>query len=389
MSNASTEKLHEPLFHIAKRGGIPVWKGIVIRAVAILIGLIVGGIIIVASTTKDKSFFEVYSSLVNGIFGTERRWWLFLQDTCLLLGVSLALVVAFKMKFWNLGGNGQILMGCLASTACMFYFGGKAPTVVVNLMMVVASILAGAIWAVIPALFKAFFKTNESLFTLMMNYVAMYLIKAIISAWYPTGTGTMSPLNQGVLPTLGQGQMGKSMLTIIVVVVLTAAMFAYLKFSKHGYELSVVGESENTARYIGVNVKAVVIRTMVLSGAVCGVIGLLLSGSINHTVSDSMDGNMGFTGIMAAWLGKFNPLIIILTSAFITFVTRGMAQVRTDFGFTNSALADIVIGIIYFCVIGCEFFVSYQIHFNSHAKEKLEKIKNMFKREKKAKEDEK
>lgn len=366
--------LHEPLFHIAKRGNLPVWQGILIRAIALLIGFIFCGIIVTSSSTSGKGFFDVYVSLFNGVFGTDRRWWIYLQDMCLLLGVSLALVVAFKMKFWNLGGNGQILMGCLASTACMFYFGGKLPTPVVNLLMVVSAILAGAIWAVIPALFKSFFKTNESLFTLMMNYVAVYLISSIISAWYPSGTGTMNPLKDGVLPVLGEGQMGKSMLTIIVVAVVTVLMFVYLKFSKHGFELSIVGESENTARYIGVNVKTVFIRTMILSGAVCGLIGLLLSGSINHTVSTSMDGNMGFTGIMAAWLGKFDPLLIILTSAFITFVTKGMAQVRTDFGFTNSALADIIIGVIYFCVIGCEFFATYQLNFNADVKAKFAKI---------------
>ncbi len=370
--------VREPIFHIVKRDGMPLWKGVLIRLIAIVLGLILCGVFVTAASDRSKGFFSVYASLFSGAFGTERRIWLLLQNTALLLGVSLALVVTFKMRFWNLGGNGQILMGCLACTMCMYYFGGKLPDGVVYLFMIAASVLAGAIWAVIPAIFKAFFKTNESLFTLMMNYIALYLVAFFISYWYPNGTGAMDPLPNANLPVVGN----KYLLTIIVVAVLTAAIFAYLRFSKHGYELSVVGESENTARYIGVNVKKVIIRTTLLSGAICGIVGLLLSGSINHTVSVDMDANMGFTGIMSAWLAKFNPLVMIATSFLITFLSKGMSQVCTDFGFTNEALSDIIIGIVYFFIIGCEFFVSYKINFNAEFKAKTNrffgKIKKVF-----------
>ena len=376
MSNVKTEKsVREPLFHIAKRGGLPLWKGILIRFIAIFAGLLVCGIFVTVAADGKKGFFDVFASLFSGAFGTERRRWLLLQDTALLLGVSLALVPAFKMKFWNLGGNGQILMGCLTSTMCMFYLGGKLPDPVVWLIMTVSAIAAGALWAVIPALFKAFFRTNESLFTLMMNYIAFHLVSFFISYWYPKGTGTMTPLEAGVLPDLFGN---KYLLTLFVVVLLTVFMFAYLRFSKHGYELSVVGESENTARYIGVNVKGVIIRTLLLSGAICGIVGLLISGSINHAVGSNYDNNMGFTAIMAAWLGKFDPIIIVLTSFFITFLTRGMDRVLTDFDFTSEALSSVIIGIIYFCVIACEFFISYQIKFNGEHKKTKKPKKNRF-----------
>ena len=144
----------------------------------------------------------------------------------------------------------------------------------------------------------------------------------------------------------------------------TALIFCYLRFSKHGFEISLVGESKNTARYAGINVKKVIIRTLVLSGALCGLVGFLLVGSINHMVSTNMDGNMGFTGIMVAWMGKFNPLIMAGVSFFIIFLSRGMAQVCTDFGFTSTSLSDIVVGLIYFFLIGCEFFIVYKVHFN-------------------------
>ena len=352
----------EPFIHITRREGMPLWKGLLIRAAAVLIALILSDIVISAAAPKSQGFFGFFGALFSGAFGTERRIWLLFQDTFLLLGVAVALVVAFKMKFWNLGGNGQILMGCLACAICLKYLGGKLPDPLVWLIMLVASLAAGALWAVIPAIFKAFFNTNESLFTLMMNYIAMYLVAFFISYWYPGGTGAMSPLTEGVLPPLGEGQMGKSLLPILLFAVVTAAIYLYLRFSKHGYEVALIGDSKNTARYAGINVRKVIIRTLILSGALCGLVGFLLAGSVNRMVSTTMDDNMGFTGIMVAWMGKLDPLIMAGVSFFINFLERGMAQVCTDFGFTSEALSDIVVGLIYFFFIGCEFFILYRVH---------------------------
>ncbi len=356
------ERVKEPLIHITRRENMPFWQRMCIRVGAVLIALLISDIFITASSGGRGSFFGFFGSLFSGAFGTERRIWLLLQNTALLLGVALALVVAFKMKYWNLGGNGQVLVGCLACAMCMFYMGGNLPDPVVWLCMLVASIVAGAVWALIPALFKAFFNTNESLFTLMMNYIAMYLVAFFLNSWY--AEGSMPPLEDANLPTLGSGQAGRSLLTILVVILVTALIYCYLRFSKHGYEISVVGESKNTARYAGINVKKVIIRTLILSGALCGLIGFLLVGSINHMVSTNMDGNMGFTGIMVAWMGKFNPLIMTGVAFFIIFLSRGMSQVCTDFGFTNTSLSDIVVGLIYFFLIGCEFFIVYKVHIN-------------------------
>ena len=181
-ANKSTKKINEPLFHIVKRTDIPLKYSILIRAGAIIIGLILLGTLVSVIGT-DADLFSVYDSLINGAIGSERRTWLLLQEAALLLGVALGLCFAFKMKFWNLGGNGQILMGCLAATACMHLMGDNYDNTVIIICMIFASILAGAIWAVIPALFKAFFNTNESLFTLMMNYIATSLVSYFISLW--------------------------------------------------------------------------------------------------------------------------------------------------------------------------------------------------------------
>lgn len=358
----------EPLFHIVKRDGLSAKKKALFYVGAIFLGLLVGGIICSLFSTKNPINFFV--SLFSGALGTSRRIWLLLQGMALLLGVSLALAPAFRMKFWNLGGNGQILMGCLAYVASMFYLGGKLSDLVVMLIGLVAGVVMGAVWALIPALFKAFFNTNESLFTLMMNYIASGLVSMFITIWVKTGSGVLKPISFGNIPDVGN----RYLLTILVFFVLAGVMYAYLRYSKQGYEVSVVGESNNTARYIGINVKKVIIRTMIISGAIAGLVGAFIGGAIDHTISTTSASNMGFTAIMTAWLAAFDPLVMIASCFFITFVSKGMTQVRKDFKFTNDAIANIVIGVIYFSVIAVTFFLSYKVVFREGAFDGIKRI---------------
>lgn len=353
-----TAKKREPLFHIVKRTDIPLWKAMSFRAGAILIGILLGCLIIFFYN-HDANPIYVIGQLFVGCFSTPRRIWLTFRDMSLLLMVGLALIPAFKMKFWNLGGNGQILIGALVSIMCMFFMGNaNVPDWAIILTMIPLSILAGAIWAVIPALFKAFFNTNESLFTLMMNYIASGLVLLFISGVVTSGSGVLNPLSKGNIPSLFGNQY---ILIILIAAILLGLIFVYLKFNKHGYELQVVGESPNTAKYIGINVKKVIIRTLALSGAICGLVGLLLSGAIHHTVNTDVANDMGFTAIMVAWLAKFNPITMIGTSFLVTFLNNGMSQVQSTFGITTDSIGKIVIGLVYFCIIAVEFFVSYKI----------------------------
>ena len=363
----------DPLIRLVKRDALPVWKVIIIYAIAILSSLLLSSVICSLFSPSNKApmdFFanknplEFFSSLFDGAVGSSKRIWWLLQDTALLLGVSVALVPAFKMKFWNLGGNGQILVGCLSAVACMFYLGGKIPDALLIIIMIVVSAVSGAIWGVIPAIFKAHFGTNESLFTLMLNYIAAGLVSMFITIWVKGGSGVLEPLSHGNFPSLfGNAQL----LTVVVFFVLAVLMFIYLKYTKHGYEISVVGDSPNTAKYIGIDVKRVIIRTMLISGALAGIVGLFLAGAMDHTVSTDSASNRGFTAIMATWLASFNPLIMMGTCFFIVFVSRGMVEVRGAFGFTNDSVANIVVGLVYFCVIACSFFINYRVVFRKSA----------------------
>lgn len=360
----------EPLFRLVKRDALSAKKIVLIYAAAIVASLVLSAVI--CSLFSSKGPFEFFKALFEGAFGSKRKTWLLLQDAALLLGVAVALVPAFKMKFWNLGGNGQILVGCLAAISCMFYLGGKLPDPLLYVIMAAASITAGAVWGVLPAIFKAHFDTNESLFTLMLNYIATGLVSMFLTIWVKSGSGVLDPLSDGNFPSLFDN---KYLLTVIVFFTLAVLMYIYLKYTKHGYEISVVGDSQNTAKYIGIDVKRVIIRTMIISGALAGVVGLFLAGSIHHTISTASANNMGFTAIMATWLAAFNPLVMIGTCFFIIFISRGMVQVRGDFGFTNDSIANIVIGLVYFCVIACSFFITYRVVFRRSSIKTAEKAK--------------
>lgn len=357
------KKVREPLFHISKRSEIPVWQASLIRVLAVICALLVCSVIIVLLTGKNP--MEIYKTMFDGAFGTERRIWKLLQNISILLCISLAVTPAFKMQFWNIGAEGQVLIGGLATAACMFYFGGKMPYPLLIVTMTAAAVIAGAIWAVIPAFFKAKWNTNETLFTLMMNYVAMRIVSFFINTWVKDGSAVLRPMTAYGLPKIA----GKNYLfNIIVVAVLTVIMYIYLRFSKHGYEISVVGGSENTAKYIGINVKNVIIRTLLVSGAICGIAGLLLVGGTDHSINMDTVGGRGFTAILVSWLAKFNPLYMILTSFLIIFLQQGSMLVSTNFRLDDS-ISDLITAIVLFFIIGCEFFINYKIIFCKHTKE--------------------
>ena len=357
------DKKKEPLFHVSKRSGVTFKQAWTIRIVAILIALLFSGII--TSLLTGLNPISVYATIIKGSFGSSRKIWVMLQSVAILLLISLALTPAFKMRFWNVGGEGQILMGCLASAACLILLNEKVPSAVCIILMIITSIGAGAIWALIPAFFKAKWNTNETLATLMMNYIATQIVAYFIIVWEnPKGSGAIGIINLssefGWLPDI----VNKYLLSIIVALLVTAAIYIYLKYSKHGYEISVVGESENTAKYVGIKVDKVILRTVALSGAVCGLVGLLLVGSINHTLTTSLAGGQGFTAVMVSWLAHFNPFAMILTSFLVIFMTRGGSEIASTFAL-NEAFGDILTGIILFFIIGCEFFINYKITFNN------------------------
>ena len=359
------KKPKEPLVHIVKRDSLSWQRTWGIRLLAIVLALVVCALVTALATKLNP--IAVYASMIKGNFGSARKTWVTFQNTAVLLLISLAVTPAFKMRFWNIGAEGQVLMGAWAAAAVMITLTDKVPEWFMILLMVVCSIAAGAVWAGIPAIFKAKWNTNDTLFTLMMNYIATQLVACFTIIWEnPKGSGTIGIINNA--SEFGWMQIGnKYLLTILVAAAMTLAVYIYLNYTKHGYEITGVGESERTARYVGIKVEKVMIRTLLLSGAICGVVGLLLVGSINHTLTTTLAGGRGFTAVMVSWMSQFNPLTMILTSFLIVFLGRGASEIATAFSL-NTSFSDILTGIIIFFIIGCEFFIRYRLCFRSSAK---------------------
>lgn len=358
---AEKKKEKTRLFHLVKRTEYPAWKGWIIRIIAVVIALFIGSLVC-AIVSGGASFGKFTTYMIDSVFGgSGRRLLNLFQNTAIMLIIALALSPAFKMKFWNIGAEGQVLMGALGSAICVMEFGDKVSEPVLLLIMFAMSVTFGIAWSVIPAIFKAQWNTNETLFTLMMNYVAMQIVNICIAVWIKSGSGIMPAQKTGRLPLIG-GQ--NYILNIIIVAIVTVLMFIYFRFSKHGYELTVVGESQNTAKYVGINIKKVIIRTMVLGGVLCGLAGYLLFAGTNYMISADTVQSRGFTAILVAWLGKFNPFMMAFTSLLYTFIDQGSAHLATNFFPGSNSFSDIITGIFFFFVIGSEFFINYKIVFH-------------------------
>lgn len=365
----SAKKKHrEPLLRIAKRDSMPLLLSWGIRITAVLLSLIVCAVVIYAITKMNP--LKVYGAMFEGAFGSDRKIWITIRDTMSLLCIGVALAPAFKMRFWNIGAEGQVLVGGIATAACMIYLGDVLPTPALFLVMIVTSCLAGALWGVIPAVFKSRWGTNETLFTLMMNYVAIQITSYCVALWEnPPGSNSVGIINSqtkaGWFPSLfGQ----QYMLNVILVLALAVGMFIYLRSTKHGYEISVVGQSENTARYAGINVGKVFVRTMLISGAVAGLTGFIAVSGSSHTISVNTAGGKGFTAIIVAWMSKFNTMTMVVISLLLIFLEKGANEIASRFNLNDFA-SQIITGIILFFIIGSEFFINYQMIWRGKNKE--------------------
>lgn len=365
------------MIRISKRNSISLGKSVLIRGIAIFLSLIATAIVILAIVSLNP--IDVYVSMAKGTFGDPfnlfgKRFQYFLRDMMILTCIAIGLAPAFKMRFWNVGAEGQMLVGAIGAMFFMRNFAGKMPNVLLFVCMIAAALLLGGIWGLIPGFFKAKWNTNETLFTLMMNYIAIRFTAYCVAKWEnPFGSNTVGIVNSDTKTgwignLLSKGYNGDYLWTVLIVLALCTAMWAYLRYSKQGYEIAVVGDSENTARYAGIRVNRVYMRTMAISGAVCGFAGFLAVSAVSHTISISTAGGRGFTAIIVAWLAKMNPFVMLLISALLTFLSKGAIQIATDFQL-NEYASEIISGIVLFFILGSEFFINYKLKLRGSHKE--------------------
>ena len=355
----------EPLIRIAKRSDsmlkpARVWA---IRVGAFFVALLIGALIFTALGHDPLDCYGIIlsSSLTKA---TGRRQ--VVKNMIPLLGTALALAPCFKMKYWNIGAEGQITMGAMACTYFALFWSDKLPMAALLLVMGIAAAVMGGLWSSIPAVFRAGWGTNETLFTLMLNYIAIGIVR-----WLQGGPWEGKPGSQ-LIPQFDKKAVLPKVLGVhcgwIIVVILVFVMFVYLKYSKHGYEISVLGESENTARYAGMNVAKVTVRTAFLSGAICGLVGFMLASGTNNSLNADIANGAGFTAITVCWLAQLNSFAMVVIALLLAILSKGASSLQTALQIPAS-ISDIITGIILMCMLGCEFFISYKVFFRHARKE--------------------
>ena len=350
--------MKEPLIRVVKKAELGRKETLRLRLEALLLALVAGGLFILI---LGHNPFAIYATIISGALRSKMAIQATVKIAIPLLIASLGVTLAFKMRFWNIGAEGQIIMGGIfASYFALFHSGWNHWLLVI--VMFLAGAVGGGLWGLIPAWFKTKYDTNETLFTLMLNYIALNVIVFLREGpWRDPGSQGYAKIarfdKNAALDKVFGIQFGW-----LIALALLAAAAVYLKRSKQGYEISVVGESQETARYAGMNVKKVVLRTMFLSGAVCGIGGMVQACGSDVTLTTAVAGGVGFTAIIVAWLAQLNPPVIFIVTMLFSILEKGSSVVQSSYGLSSDC-ADVLQGIILFFVLGCELFVRYKFVF--------------------------
>ena len=358
-----------PLIRLAKRDGMAPRKVWAIRACSFLVAIAIGALIFLV---MGKNPFGAYGTIVTGALGKKTAIRQTVKIAIPLLGTALAIAPCFKMHFWNIGAEGQITAGAVAASYFALFWADKLPGPVLIVVMGLAGAIAGGIWGLIPAFFKAKWNTNETLFTLMMNYIIIGVVK-----WLQGGPWEGRPGSQ-IIPQFERSACLPKVLGVhcgwIIVLILTVLMYIYMSKTKQGYEIAVIGESLNTARYAGMNVGHIIMRTMFISGAISGIVGFIVASGADNTLHAGVAAGVGFTAITVAWLAQLNPFAMIGISALLAVLQKGSATLQTRMA-VPASISEIITGIFLFCMLGCEFFINYQMIFRGSHEEKKEEKK--------------
>jgi len=345
------------MFRIAKKDELPKWKGFLVRVASILFGIVLACVVI-AILGYDP--FATFSALLGGAFGSKSALINTITIAIPLAITAVGLAVAFRMKFWNIGGEGQIIMGCVCATFVSHNMPASTPGIILIILMGIAGFFGGAVWALIPGIFRVYSRTNETLFTLMMNYIALCFVQYLHYVLWrdPAAFGfpKIKPIQtQAHLPVWGGIHIGW-----IIAIALAAAVFFIIRKTKLGFEIRVVGESAPTANYAGMNVKKVMLTGVIISGGIVGLAGMVkLCGNV-FTLSPSITGNAGFTAIIIAWLSNLSAPVIMIVSVLIAALEQGSQVIQIKLQ-VPSAVASIIQGLILMSTLGAEFFMRYRI----------------------------
>ena len=341
---------------ITKKDDTPKKKAALILAASILLALVFSGVVLLFFKLDP---LEVFGTIVTGALGSPMRIEQMLIKAIPLTIGSLGILVAFKMKFWNIGGEGQIMMGAL----CASYVALNNPDMprpLLLFLMAVSAVAGGGVWALIPAAFKAKMGTNEVIFTLMMNYLIIkYVMYLQYGPWKDPNAQGFPRIpafsNNALLPDVFGLHIGW-----VFMLVLVAAVYFFMNYTKKGYEITVVGESIETARYAGMNIPVIIMVAMFVSGGLLGFVGFVQASAIEKTLTWGLSSGFGFTAIITTWLARLNAITTLFVCLAFAVLMQGASYIQLSMN-VPASVATIVQGVILFFVLGSDFFMRYSV----------------------------
>ena len=357
-------------FHIVKRDNCPLWKKCLMYVSAVILALLLGAALLIAIGVDPIAYYTRMFTM--GTIGNKiayKVWVNYLKDFVPLALTSVALSLAFKMRFWNIGGEGQFILGAISAAFVAFKLGPVLPSAATLLLMCLAAMLVAGLYGLFVAALKVKFGTNETLMTLMLNYVALYILiylgetKADWNFFLDPGSArpVFASFNKIVtFPSIPMGEKFGLNVCVLFTLLIGALVFVYLRYTKHGYEISVVGDSAGTAHYAGMKVNTIVLRTVFLSACLIGLAAAFKVGTAG-ILSTAITNDVGWTGIIVAWLSQLNTIVIFVVSALICMLHYGSTVAAATFAQVDSSFANMLQGVILFLVLAADFYTRFRV----------------------------
>jgi len=341
----------------------PRWYPFVLSFGAIVLALVLGGLVIAQAGGNP---FRSYAHIARASFGNLGVFSDTLVKATPLILVGLACSIAFRMRLWNIGAEGQFYLGAFGASYVVLrpWLPPETSAWIFIPVMILAGLIAGALWGFVPGFLKARYNVNEIISSLMMNYIAVawnnYFIYAVWSeggfqmsrmfprtAWLPrlADYATQVPVFRGLTVHLG----------LIIGIIAAVVLWVIIYRSRWGYEIRLIGDNPQAAKYAGINITRNTIFVMMLSGALAGLAGVSEISGVVHRLQGSISPGYGFTGIIVAWLAKLNPFAVILVSVLFGALILAGREIQP------SGIPKMIQGIILVCLIASDFLLRYRV----------------------------
>ena len=326
---------------------------------AILLALLLSSGLILAVGAKPSVAFH---ALLSGAFGSANSIAESLLKATPLLFAALGMCAAFQCRIWNIGAEGQLYIGALAATITGVYLPLSSSLIAIPIMIIV-SFLAGGCWAVIPGWLKSRFGVSEIITTIMMNYIAIFLISYAVHHPLRDPKGYLPQSRLLADPTLLPNLIAKTRLHLGIVLAIIGAILLYLIFRKTtlGYQMRVVGRNTLAAQFGGMNVGGIILLSMLISGGFAGLAGMGEVAGVHHRLLENISPGYGYTAIVIALLSYLHPLAVIIVSILFAGLIVGADAMQRVAGLP-AALTFVVQGFVVLCVLGSEYFVKRHLH---------------------------